>query len=91
MTHLQLHRGNSKSRVLPVFYSDNYLSLVPGEMRTVSIEVATKDLAREAPLLEVDGFNLDLVPSTSEVSVAPNENADPMLHPASQLVPAVFK
>jgi mannosylglycoprotein endo-beta-mannosidase len=91
MTHLQLHRGTGKSRVLPVFCSDNYLSLVPGEMRTVSVEFATKDLAGEAPLLEVDGFNLDLVPSTSEVSVVPNENADPMLHPASQLVPAVYK
>jgi beta-mannosidase len=91
MTHLQLHQGISKSRVLPVFYSDNYLSLVPDEVKTISIEVATKDLAGETPLLEVDGFNLDLLPSTSGVSVIPNENADPMLHPASQLVPAVFK
>jgi beta-mannosidase len=91
MTHLQLHHGISKSRVLPVFYSDNYLSVVPDEVKTISIEVATKDLAGETPLLEVDGFNLDLLPSTSGVSVVPNENADPMLHPASQLVPAVFK
>lgn len=91
MTHLQLHRATSKGRVLPVFYSDNYLSLTPHEARTVSVEVATRDLAGEAPLLEVDGFNLDLAPTTSEVSVVPNENADPMLHPASQLVTAVFR
>lgn len=91
MAHLQLHRGTSKIRVLPVFYSDNYLSLVPGEVRTVSIEAATKDLAGEAPLLEVDGFNLDLASSAGEVPVVSNENADPMLHPATGLVPAVFR
>jgi mannosylglycoprotein endo-beta-mannosidase len=91
MTHLQLHRGTSKLRVLPVFYSDNYLSLVPGEVRKVSIEASTDDLAGEEPLLEVDGFNLDLLPLRSDVPVISNENADPMKHPPSELVPAVFR
>ena len=31
LSHLQLHQKKSGKRVLPVFYSDNYLSLVPGE------------------------------------------------------------
>ena len=91
MTHLQLHRGTSRSRVLPVFYSDNYLSLVPGESRTLSIEAATKDFAGEPPLLEVDGFNLNLASSASPVPVILNQNADPMLHPATGLVPAVYR
>ena len=29
MAHLQLRRQKSGERVLPVFYSDNYVSLVP--------------------------------------------------------------
>jgi mannosylglycoprotein endo-beta-mannosidase len=91
MTHLQLHRGISKDRVLPVFYSDNYLSLVPGESRTIFIECATADLVGESPLLEVDGFNAILASSTSEIPVVSNQNADPMLHSASQLVPRVFE
>jgi beta-mannosidase len=91
MTHLQLHRGISKERVLPVFYSDNYLSLVPGETRTISIAAAQKDLAGEPPLLEVDGFNLHLTSSASQVLVEANQNADPALHPTTGLVPAVFK
>jgi mannosylglycoprotein endo-beta-mannosidase len=91
MTHLQLHRKTSGARVLPVFYSDNYVSLVPGETRTITIEAATKDLAGELPLIEVDGYNIDLAPSTNSVSVALNVNADPMSHPATSLVPAVFK
>ena len=90
MTHLQLHRGSDRQRVLPVFYSDNYLSLAPGEVRVVSIEAATKDLVG-GPLLEVDGFNLDLVATDGQVPVAPNQNADPMLHPATNLVPAVYR
>lgn len=36
MAHLQLRRKSSGERVLPVFYSDNYVSLAPGESRTVT-------------------------------------------------------
>ncbi len=92
MTHLQLHRktvaGNQQdTRVLPVFYSDNYISLVPGETREITIEAATKDLADDSPLIAIDGFNIDVKPSSGEVSIAPNLNAQPMHWPASNLVP----
>ena len=33
MVHLQLRRRRSGERVLPVYASDNYISLVPGESR----------------------------------------------------------
>lgn len=84
--HVQLHR-KSGERVLPVFYSDNYLSLVPGEERTVTVEFATKDLKGEKPLLQVDGFNVDVKPVTGPVAVTLNQNAQPMHWPASNLVP----
>jgi mannosylglycoprotein endo-beta-mannosidase len=87
MTHLQLHRKASGKRVLPVFYSDNYLSLVPGESRNITIEAATKDVAGEALLL-VDGYNVDVNSSDGPVAVKLNENAQPMHWPASTLVPA---
>ena len=86
MTHLQLHRKGSGTRVLPVFYADNYISLVPGESRMVTIQAATKDLGGEAPLLLVDGFNVKVEPVEEGVPVRPNENADPMHWPASNLV-----
>ena len=88
MTHLQLHRKGSGERVLPVFYSDNYLSLVPGESRTITIEAATKDLGGEAPLIAVDGYNVDVREGNSQVSISPNLNAQPAHWPASQIVPA---
>ena len=76
MAHLQLRRERSGARVLPVFYSDNYLSLLPGETRTLNVEAAVKDLAGELPLLAVDGWNVSVSPwSSKAVRVAPNQPA----------------
>jgi mannosylglycoprotein endo-beta-mannosidase len=87
MAHVQLHQKKSGKRVLPVFYSDNYISLVPGESSTVTIEAATKDLQDDLPLVELDGFNVDVKPVDGPVSVAPNVNALPSHWPASNIVP----
>ncbi len=75
MAHLQLRR-KSGERVLPVYYSDNYLSLTPGESRTVTIEAATKDLNGEDAQVAVDGWNVDVTPATAAgVSIGLNEDA----------------
>ncbi len=58
MTHLQLRRAGTGARVLPVFYSDNYLSLIPGETKHVTIEAAQADFHGEAPAIAVDGWNI---------------------------------
>jgi beta-mannosidase len=76
MAHLQLRRGQSGKRVLPVFYSDNYFSLLPGETRTLTVEAALADLAGEAPLLAVDGWNVTAEASPKkDMIVAPNTSA----------------
>jgi mannosylglycoprotein endo-beta-mannosidase len=87
LSHLQLHQKQSGKRVLPVFYSDNYISLVPGESSTVTIEAATKDLQGDAPLVELDGFNVDVNSVDGPVAIAPNLNALPSHWPASNIVP----
>jgi Glycosyl hydrolase 2 galactose-binding domain-like/Exo-beta-D-glucosaminidase Ig-fold domain/Glycosyl hydrolases family 2/Glycosyl hydrolases family 2, TIM barrel domain len=87
MSHLQLHQKQSGRRVLPVFYSDNYISLVPGESVTVTIEAATKDLHGDEPLIEVDGYNVDVKPVEGSVAIALNKNAQPSHWPASDIVP----
>jgi beta-mannosidase len=89
MSHLQLHQKKSGHRVLPVFYSDNYLSLVPGESTTVTIEAATKDLQGDEPLVEIDGYNVDVKPVNGPMSIALNENAQPSHWPESNIVPDV--
>jgi mannosylglycoprotein endo-beta-mannosidase len=87
LTHLQLHQKKSGRRVLPVFYSDNYISLVPGESSTVAIEAATKDLQGDLPLIELDGYNVDVKPVDGPVSIVANVNAQPSHWPASDIVP----
>jgi beta-galactosidase/beta-glucuronidase len=76
MTHLQLRRQESRERVLPVYYSDNYVSLAPGESRTISIEAAESGLNGQTPLILVDGWNIAVKPFTSaDAAVALNEEA----------------
>lgn len=87
LTHLQLHQKKSGRRVLPVFYSENYMSLVPGEAASVTIEAATKDLQGDDPLIEVDGYNVDVNPVEGPVGVTLNLNAQPAHWPESRIVP----
>jgi hypothetical protein len=76
MTHLQLRRKDSGERVLPAYYSDNYVSLVPGESKTISIEVAQADLKGQLPLMLVDGWNIAVSPAAvANAAVALNEEA----------------
>ena len=86
MTHLQLHRKRDGARVLPAFASDNYISLVPGETRTLTIEAASKDVEGGAVIL-VDGYNVRVQLVSGVVDVRCNENADPEHWPASDIVP----
>jgi hypothetical protein len=58
LAHLQLRRTKDGARVLPVTYSDNYVSLLPDETRTVTVEAALTDLHGDTPTLAVDGWNV---------------------------------
>jgi predicted GH43/DUF377 family glycosyl hydrolase len=75
MAHLQLRKARSNTRVLPVFYSDNYVSLLPGEGRTLTVEAQTSALGGESPLLALDGWNVTVkpTPAASAVRVVPNK------------------
>jgi hypothetical protein len=79
MTHLQLRRQTAGMRVLPVWYSDNYVSLLPGEQRSVAIEAAASDVAGDTPLVTIDGWNVTTTPRSftrgGRSAVAPNDAA----------------
>jgi exo-1,4-beta-D-glucosaminidase len=49
---------NSKGLVCPVFWDDNYFSLLPGEKRKVKVEFFTSDLNGEIPVLKIEGWNI---------------------------------
>jgi hypothetical protein len=85
MAHLQLRR-QSGQRVLPVFYSDNYVSLVPNETRTVTVEAAVSDFDNQDAQIVFDGWNVTVQPASFPgVSVAPNLEAQPDNSPATGL------
>ena len=64
--------------MLPVYYSDNYISLLPNETRTVTIEAALKDFNGEDALVVFDGWNVSVAPATfAGAAVAPNIDAQP--------------
>lgn len=47
------------NRILPCFYEDNYISLTPGEEKTVTVEFDNKYLYGGNPQIQVSGWNTD--------------------------------
>jgi hypothetical protein len=85
MAHVQLRR-KSGDRVLPIFYSDNYVSLVPGETKAIEVEAAASEFKGEASLIVVDGWNVTVAPASFPGgSIAPNVAAQPDRWPATGL------
>ena len=82
LAHLQLRRARSGDRVLPVYASDNYISLAPHQSRTITFEAALDQFNGEDALVTVDGWNTTVqAASFKGVAVAPNLDADPMHSP----------
>jgi hypothetical protein len=85
MAHVQLRR-KSGERVLPVYCSDNYVSLVPDETRTITIDAADSDLKGEDALIVVDGWNVTVAQASFPgAAVAPNLDAQPDHSPETGL------
>jgi exo-1,4-beta-D-glucosaminidase len=58
LVRLRLLKGQDGAEVLPVFFDDNYISLLPGEKREITVRVRKSDLGAAKPVLAVDGFNV---------------------------------
>ena len=58
MVKLKVVRAKTGDRILPALYSDNYVSLMPGERRSIAIEIEDADTRGEKPRVAVDGFNV---------------------------------
>jgi len=54
----EVKRSVSGDLVLPIYWEDNYLSLLPGEKRRVRVEFRKEDLEGEEPLLVIGGWNI---------------------------------
>ncbi|MFJ4986908.1 discoidin domain-containing protein [Streptomyces sp. NPDC088732] len=58
MVRLSLLDAGSGERVLPTLYGDNYLWLLPGESRTLTLSWPEHALPSGRPALRVDGYNV---------------------------------
>ena len=59
--HLRLTKGQGGDDLVPIFWDDNYFSLLPGEGKALSATYDAADAAGQAPVLEVDGYNIALL------------------------------
>jgi hypothetical protein len=55
---LTLLNASTGKRILPAYYSDNYVSLLPGEAETVEIDYPSNAAEGSAPALTLRAFNL---------------------------------
>ena len=64
--HARLTMGKGGDDLVPVFWDDNYISLLPGEERSISATFDSSDLNGKEPALEVAGYNV--APETVKIS-----------------------
>lgn len=51
-------KGSRGDEVLPITYEDNYITLFPGESRTLGARFKTVDLGGQEPHFRVEGYNV---------------------------------
>jgi exo-1,4-beta-D-glucosaminidase len=58
MVHVRVTRGQGGEDITPVFWDDNYFSLLPGEKRTVTAKFERPSQDGPRPFLVVEGWNV---------------------------------
>jgi exo-1,4-beta-D-glucosaminidase len=58
MVHPRVTRGKGGEDVAPIFWSDNYFSLLPGEKLKATARYDDPALAGKEPVLEMEGYNV---------------------------------
>jgi hypothetical protein len=58
MVRVKAVRAKTGDPIVPALYDDNYIALMPGESRTIRIDLENADTRGERPRVELQGFNL---------------------------------
>jgi exo-1,4-beta-D-glucosaminidase len=59
MVHPRVTRGKGGDDITPIFWSDNYFSLLPGEKKSVTARFDSASAEGASPELVVNGWNVD--------------------------------
>jgi exo-1,4-beta-D-glucosaminidase len=57
MTHLRLVKSDGED-VIPAFFEDNFVSLLPGESRVIGVRYRTADIGRQSAHYDISGWNV---------------------------------
>lgn len=60
MVRLNIVGDKDGEQFLPIFYSDNYFALLPGESKKVRVRWKDEDTRGNAPVLKVSGYNASM-------------------------------
>jgi len=58
MVHARLTKGPDGDDLVPVFWDDNYFSLLPGEEKTITASFASANMDGHGSRLTIDGYNV---------------------------------
>jgi exo-1,4-beta-D-glucosaminidase len=58
MVHLRVTRGKGGEDLTPIFWEDNYFSLLPRESRTVGAKFDPSSMDGKEPVVQLDGWNV---------------------------------
>jgi hypothetical protein len=58
MVQLKAVREKSGDRILPALFTDNFVSLMPGEQKSIQIQIEDADTRGEKPRIVLEGFNV---------------------------------
>jgi exo-1,4-beta-D-glucosaminidase len=64
--HLRALKGKKGDDILPVIFSDNYISLAPGETRVIKCTYGNKDASDATPYFLTSAWNVDTAKSESD-------------------------
>jgi exo-1,4-beta-D-glucosaminidase len=56
--HAKIENAKDHKSILPVIWSDNYVSLLPGETRILTARIKDPEVNDKMPYLVIDGYNL---------------------------------
>jgi hypothetical protein len=58
MVRVKAVREKSEDPIVPALYDDNYVALMPGERKTIHVDLENADTRGERPRIVVQGYNL---------------------------------
>ena len=58
--HVRVLKEKNADDILPVIFSDNYISLAPGESRTIECNYENKDAGNGTPYILTTAWNLNV-------------------------------